>query len=237
MLDALGIRRKSIMMEPTTKQPRAVLWDMDGTLLDSAEYHWIAWREVMADEGVALTHERFVASFGQRNDTILREWLGETLPLAEMARISDAKEQRYRELVRERGVQLLPGVEAWLLRLRDAGWRQAIASAAPRANVEAIMETLGIAAFFAAITSAEDVQRGKPDPQVFLLAAERLGVAPTRCVVVEDAPAGLEGARRGGMHAIGVQSSHANLQAEIVVDTLAALDSDAFTRLITEGGR
>lgn len=234
---ALGIRRKSIMMEPTTKQPRAVLWDMDGTLLDSAEYHWIAWREVMAHEGVALTHERFVASFGQRNDTILHEWLGETLPLAEMARISDAKEQRYRELVRERGVQLLPGVEAWLLRLRDAGWRQAIASAAPRANVEAIMEALGIAAFFAAITSAEDVQRGKPDPQVFLLAAERLGVAPARCVVVEDAPAGLEGARRGGMHAIGVRSSHTNLQADIVVDTLAALDSDAFARLITESGR
>jgi HAD superfamily hydrolase (TIGR01509 family) len=215
-----------------SSQARAVLWDMDGTLLDSAEYHWLAWHAVLNSESFDLAHHQFVATFGQRNDTILREWLGADLPISEIDRISDAKEARYRALVQAGGITLLPGVEHWLMRLQADGWRQAIASAAPRANVEAIVAALDIAAYFAAISSAEDVQRGKPDPQVFLVAAERVGVPPARCIVIEDAPAGLLGAQRGGMRAIGVRSSHADLQADIVVDTLAELPDDAFERLI-----
>jgi beta-phosphoglucomutase len=212
--------------------PRAVLWDMDGTLLDSAEYHWLAWREILASERYELEHSQFVATFGQRNDTILRGWLGADLPISEVDRIGQAKEARYRALVQAGGIALLPGVERWLRRLQADGWRQAIASAAPRANVEAIVAALDIEAYFDAISSAEDVQRGKPDPQVFLVAAERVGVPPARCVVIEDAPAGLLGAQRGGMRSIGVRSSHAELQADIVVDTLAELPDDAFERLI-----
>jgi HAD superfamily hydrolase (TIGR01509 family) len=205
---------------------------MDGTLLDSAEYHWLAWRDTLGADGFDLAHEQFIATFGQRNDTILRGWLGADLPASEVDRIGGSKEALYRQFVRERGVHLLPGVERWLRQLQAAGWRQAVASAAPRLNVEAILEALAIAPYFAAITSAEDVQRGKPDPQVFLPAAERLGVAPARCVVVEDAPAGVEGAHRGGMRAIGLRSSHATLPADIVVDSLADLDDDAFDRLL-----
>jgi len=214
--------------------PRAVLWDMDGTLLDSAEYHWHAWRETMAAEGYELAYAQFVATFGQRNDTILRLWLGADLPATEIDRIAGAKEALYRRFVRERGVKLLPGVERWLTRLQATGWRQAVASAAPRLNVETILAALAIGPYFAAITSAEDVQRGKPDPQVFLLAAERVGAPPARCIVVEDAPAGVEGAHRGGMRAIGVRSSHAALPADIVVDTLDDLDDDAFERLLEQ---
>lgn len=216
----------------TATPPRAVLWDMDGTLLHSAEYHWLAWREAMAAERYELTYEQFVATFGQRNDTILRGYFGPDIPPGEIERIADAKELRYRELVRERGVALLPGVARWLSSLQAAGWRQAIASAAPLLNVAAIVQALRIGPFFDAITSAEDVQRGKPDPQVFLLAAERLGAPPARCIVVEDAPAGLEGARRGGMRAIGVRTSHAALEGDIVVDSLADLPDDAFERLL-----
>src|SRR5215211_161016 len=212
--------------------PRAVLWDMDGTLLDSAEYHWLAWRETLAAERFELTYELFVATFGQRNDTILRGWLGADLPVTEIDRIGGAKEALYRRFVRERGVKLLPGVGRWLERLHAAGWRQAVASAAPRQNVEAILAALAIGPYFAAITSAEDVRRGKPDPQVFLVAAERVGALPARCIVVEDAPAGVEGAHRGGMRAIGVRSSHAALPADIVVETLEDLDDTAFDRLL-----
>ena len=212
--------------------PRAVLWDMDGTLLDSAEYHWLAWRDILHAEGYPITYDEFKATFGQRNDTILRGYFGADLPDAEVERIGGAKEARYRDLVRERGIALLPGVGVWLARLREAGWRQAIASAAPLANVEAIVAALGIARFFGAVVAAEDVQRGKPDPQVFLLAAERLGVPPARSVVVEDAPAGIEAAHRAGMRAIGARTSHAGLRADIVVDTLDQLSDDAFDRLI-----
>jgi beta-phosphoglucomutase len=205
---------------------------MDGTLLDSAEYHWLAWRDILHSEGYPITYDEFKASFGQRNDTILRGYFGAGLPDAEVARVGGAKEARYRELVRERGIVLLPGVYTWLARLHAAGWRQAIASAAPLANVEAIVGALGIAPFFGAIVAAEDVQRGKPDPQVFQLAAERLGAPPARSVVVEDAPAGIEAAHRAGMRAIGVRTSHADLHADIVVDTLDLLPDDAFDRLL-----
>lgn len=213
--------------------PRAVLWDMDGTLLDSAEYHWLAWREVLEAEGYRLTHERFVATFGQRNDAILRDYFGQEFPSGDIERIGAVKEVRYRALLRERGIELLPGVRGWLTRLHAEGWRQAIASSAPRLNVEAILAALDIAWCFDAIVSAEDVQRGKPDPQVFLLAAEQVGVPPSRCVVVEDAPAGLEAGRRAGMRTVGVRSSHADLAADYVVDTLDELAEDAFERLVT----
>jgi beta-phosphoglucomutase len=206
---------------------------MDGTLLDSAEYHWLAWRETLAAEtGEPPPYDYFVQTFGQRNDTILRGLYGQAYPLGEIDRVGGAKEARYRELVRERGVKPLPGVVRWLERLKAAGWGQAVASAAPRLNVEAILAALGIAEYFDAITSAEDVQRGKPDPQVFLLAAERVGAPPACCVVVEDAPAGIEGAHRAGMRAIGVRSSHKDLQADIVVDRLDELPDDAFERLL-----
>ncbi|HEX6292665.1 MAG TPA: HAD family phosphatase [Herpetosiphonaceae bacterium] len=216
----------------TTGRARAVLWDVDGTLLDSADYHWLAWRDTMAAEGFDLARERFAASFGWRNDAILRDWLGADLTDAEIARIGDAKEALYRRLMRERGVKPLPGVRRWLDRLHAAGWRQAVASSAPRLNVAAILEALEIAPLFEAITSAEDVQRGKPDPQVFLVAAEKLGVAPQRCIVVEDAPAGVEGGRRAGMRTVGVLSSHPALSADLVVPTLDELPDDAFDRLL-----
>lgn len=213
---------------------RAVLWDMDGTILDSAEYHWLSWREALDAEHFDLTHERFLATFGQRNDTILRDHFGPDFPDSEIKRIADFKEARYRDLVREGQIEPLPGVMRWLKRLRAEGWRQAVASSAPLLNVEAILEALDIAGFFEAITSAEDVQRGKPDPQVFLIAAARLNVPPTRCIVVEDAPAGTEAARRAGMRSIGVLSTQKALQADLVVQTLDELPDDAFDRLLNQ---
>ena len=218
--------------DETERRPRAVLWDVDGTLLDSGEYHWLSWRETLAAEGLDLTRERFTATFGQRNDTILRGYFGADLADAEISRIADQKEALYRRLLGEDGIDLLPGVAVWLRRLQAAGWLQAIASSAPRLNVDAIVEALDIGGFFGAIVAAEDVERGKPDPQVFLTAAARLGVPPARCIVVEDAPAGVEGARRAGMRAIGVLSGHSALEADIVVRTLDAVPADGFARLL-----
>lgn len=205
---------------------------MDGTLIDSGESHWITWRGALAAEGFELTREQFVATFGQRNDTILRTLLGADLPTSEIERIGGAKEERYREMVRAGEIKLMPGVTEWLERLRADGWRQAIASSAPLLNVEALLETLDIAQYFDAITSAEDVQRGKPDPQVFLITAKKLGVPPERCIVVEDAPAGIEGAQRAGMCSIGVLTTQPQLNADIVVERLNQLPADAFEQLL-----
>lgn len=217
---------------PPAGARRAVLWDMDGVLVDSADYHYAAWREALARERYDISYEAFRATFGQRNDTILRGIFGPDLPDAEVDRIADLKEALYRQFVRERGIAPSPGVLRWLQALRAAGWRQAVASAAPRANIDAILAAVGIGHYFDAITSGEDVTRGKPDPQVYLVSAQRVGASPARCVVVEDAPAGLEGARRAGMRCIGVASTHDHLDADVVVASLDELDDDAFDRLI-----
>jgi beta-phosphoglucomutase len=212
---------------------RAVLWDMDGTLLDSRAYHWIAWRDTMAAEGVALSHEEFALTFGQRNDTILRRWFGPDVPPAEMRRIADAKEAHYRAVLRSGGAQLLPGVARWLATLHAAGWRQALATSAPPENVDAILGVLDVGPYFDAIVHADHVTHGKPDPQVFQVAAARLGVPVAACVVVEDAPAGAEAARRAGMRCIGVGPAHGELPADICVAALDMLDEDTFDRLLT----
>jgi beta-phosphoglucomutase len=217
------------MPEPSV---RAVLWDMDGTLIDSAEYHWLTWREALAREGRPLTHDEFASFFGQRNDAIVRRFLGDAVSAAKIARIGGDKEAAYRQMVRVRGIEPLPGVRAWLERLHAAGWRQAVASSAPPANIETIVEVLGLANLLQAWASGEEVRHGEPQPDVFLLAAERLAVVPSRCVVVEDAPAGVEAGRRGGMRTVGIATLHPVLKADVVVTSLEDLPPDAFDRLV-----
>lgn len=211
---------------------RAVLWDMDGTLVDSADFHWQAWRDTMAREGHPITREQFLASFGQRNDSILRNWLGTKATPEAIQRIGDAKEALYRQHVREQGIQPLPGVSEWLQRLHQQGWRQAIASAAPCKNVETILEALHSADCFEAIVSAEDVHRGKPDPEVFLVAAQKLAVPPKQCIVVEDALHGVEAAQAAGMKCIGVSRDGKALPADLVVKSLDQLGTNAFDTLL-----
>ena len=208
---------------------RAVLWDMDGTLIDSEEFHWISWRNTLAEEGIGITREQFLSSFGQRNDSILSRWLGNTVTPARIERIANAKEELYRHLIRRDRISPLPGVEDWVHRLHKEGWLQAVASAAPRTNIDAVLEALSATHIFQGIVSAEDVHRAKPDPEVYLIAAARVGVSPDRCIVVEDAVAGVEGARRAGMKSVGV--SHKHVPADVVARSLDLLDRFAFERL------
>jgi beta-phosphoglucomutase len=212
--------------------PRAVLWDMDGTLLDSREHHWLAWLETMAAEGRKLAEADFSATFGQRNERVLRQWFGQDFAASEIQRISDSKELHYRALLRSRGARLLPGVEWWLQRLHVDGWQQALATSAPPENVHAALDALHVSPYFSAVVHSDDVSRSKPDPQVFLVAAERLLVPPARCIVVEDAPAGVEAARRAGMRCIGVGPLHATLPADLTAPTLDHLVGNPFDVLL-----
>ena len=211
---------------------RAVLWDMDGTLIDSEEFHWISWRDTLTKEGIAITHEQFLSTFGTRNDSILRQWLGSTATPERMERIANAKEELYRDLIRRNGILPLPGVAHWVRRLHQEEWLQAVASAAPRANIVTVLEALSATHIFQGIVSAEDVHRGKPDPEVYVTAAARVGVSPDRCIVVEDAVAGVKGARSAGMRSIGVNHTGAHLPADVVVKSLELLNPDAFDKLL-----
>lgn len=224
-------------MDRTGGRPvaRAVLWDLDGTLVDSAEQHWQAWRETLEANGFTVTRDQFRATFGQRNDAILGEWLGQDADPAAMRELGDRKEERYRELVAESGIEPLAGARHWIATLEADGWRQAVASSAPRLNVEAVLRALDLDDVLATIVAAEDVRHGKPAPDVFLTAANRLSVEPAGCVVVEDAAAGVEAARRAGMACIGIGAT-GFAEADIIVRSLADLQAGTFDRLLDRKG-
>jgi len=213
----------------------AVLWDMDGVLVESAQFHYQAWKRIWADElGIELSEHDFRKNFGQRNDTIIRDMLGDNVPAETIERLGTQKEIYYREAVKG-NVRPLPGALELLKALRADGFCCAMSSAAPRANVELILSELDAYSLFDALVTYEDVTRGKPDPQVYLLAAERLNVPPMRCLVLEDAVAGVEGAKRAGMACIAVTSTHPReslTRADLVVDSLTEVTPDIIRRLI-----
>jgi beta-phosphoglucomutase len=209
----------------------AAIWDVDGTLVDTAELHFEAWQAVSRELGRDFSRADFAATFGRRNPEILRTLFGEGMADDELTALGERKENLYRAAALH-GVALLPGVRSLVKALRHAGFAQAIGSSAPHANLELILRLTGLAPFFSAVIGSEDTQRGKPDPQVFLLAAERLGVAPPRCVVFEDAVAGVQAARAGGMKCVAVRCvghhPEATLRqagADLVVETLAEVSA------------
>jgi beta-phosphoglucomutase len=155
---------------------------------------------------------------------------------AETAYVDQAKEARYRELLEAQGIELLPGVAEWIQRFQAAGWKQAIASSAPPENVATIARVLHFNGTFEALVSGAEVQRGKPDPDIFLAAAQRLNTQPQQCLVIEDAPTGLEAAQRAGMKAIGVLNTHPHLEADVVVRTLQDLTWEMIENLICPTG-
>jgi beta-phosphoglucomutase len=210
---------------------KAVLWDLDGTLVNSEEYHWQSWRDALAPEGLSITYEQFLASFGMKNDPIMRMWLTDGYTPERAVRIAEAKEADYRRLAQQHGLAPLPGAREWVTALKAAGWRQAIATSAPRANADVMLAALGMTSMFDALVVAEDVSHGKPDPEVFLTAAARVGVPPSRSIVVEDAATGIEGARRAGMKCIGVNARR-SLGADLNVTSLVELPPGAFNDLI-----
>jgi beta-phosphoglucomutase len=217
--------------------PGGVIWDVDGTLVDTAEMHFQAWVELCRDLGRDFTRADFAATFGRRNPEILRHLFGDRFDDAAIGDLGYRKEELYKAAAR-RGVSLLPGVRELLVGLHAAGFRQAIGSSAPRGNIDLIMELTGSARFFEAITSSEDTQRGKPDPQVFLVAAGKLGIVPAHCVVMEDAVAGVQAARAGGMKCIGVtfvghhpDESLRRAGADLVVKTLTEVSVETVRRL------
>ncbi|MGB9724171.1 MAG: HAD family hydrolase [Chloroflexia bacterium] len=221
------------------KAPFVVLWDMDGVLVDSSPYHYRAWKDTLAEEGLALDEATFRRTFGQRNDAIIADVLGPDLPRERVAAIGAAKERRYRALIAQEGLMPLPGALDWLRRLHRQGIPQAVVSSAPRENIEAVLEALGISGLFQALISGEEVEQGKPDPASFLLAAQRLGMSPKRCVVVEDAPAGVEAAHRAGMVCLAVATTHPRerlVAADEVTESLDELPEGAFERLIRRAG-
>jgi beta-phosphoglucomutase family hydrolase len=217
------------------ENPRGVLWDMDGVLVSTGDFHFQAWSKTLPERGIPFTREQFRATFGMNNTGILKLLLGKTADPDLINEISESKEQTFREAIKGQVVPL-PGALEWLNRLQAWRVKQAIASSAPIANIDALVDELGIRPHFAALVSGADLP-GKPNPAVFLKAAQSIGVAPKRCVVVEDAVAGVEAARRAGMKSIAVTTTNParELQdADVIVARLDKLSVDAFEGLLSQ---
>lgn len=211
----------------------AVLWDMDGVIADTADYHYDAWREVLAERGVTLSKADFMKLFGQRSETILKFALGDKISPEEANKITDRKQALYRRNVAQNIVPL-PGAVTLIKSLNQNHIKTAIASSAVQANIDVILRGLGIEKDFQAIVAGTEVAEGKPSPLVFQLAAKKLGVKPGNCVVIEDAIAGVAAAKRAGMKCLAVTNSHPGKSlknADLIVDTLEKVNINTLKAL------
>jgi len=216
----------------------AVIFDVDGVLVDSYEPHFESWRVVGDELGQVITREQFASSFGRTSKDIIRLWwselFGASLTDAKIAELDERKESAYREVIRETK-PVMEGAVALIDALRGDGFKLAVGSSGPPENVALSLELLGRAEKFDARVTGMDVTRGKPDPQVFLIAAQKLGVEPKWCVVIEDAPAGIAAANAAGMASIGLLGTTDALglkAAKHITPTLTALGPKMIRELI-----
>ena len=202
------------------------IFDWDGVIINSAAHHEQSWERLAKECAKTLPENHFKRGFGMKNEVIIPELLGWTTVPTEIRIISLRKEAIYREIVLEQGMTALPGVENWLRMLRDEGIPCVIASSTHRQNVTTTLGVLGLEKYFSAIVTAEDVKRGKPDPEVFLTAAQRIEVEPKDSIVFEDALVGIAAAQAAGMRVVAVATTEPKeklAHADWVVDRLDEL--------------
>ena len=210
-----------------------VIFDLDGVLVDTGWAHRQAWYDLAEKEGLAMSDEFFRRTFGMQNAAIL-PMLRPGISREEMERLSDWKEQRYRDLVQEH-MQLAEGAQALLRDLKRHGFRLAIGSSAPPENLDIFWKQLGLANYFDARVTNEEVTESKPSPQTFLKAAQKLGLPPACCAVVEDAVQGVQAARAAGMPVVAVTTTRRRedlTQASRVVGSLSELKASDFLALL-----
>ena len=191
-----------------TETDWGAIFDWDGVVIDSSYSHEKSWELLAAEEGRTLPERHFAMGFGRKNEIIIPEILGWTTDPAEITRLSLRKEALYRELLIGRELDPMPGVREWLERLRDAGVPCSVGTSTHLANIEVSMAKTGLGPFFRGVISSENVQLGKPNPEVFIKAALLIRRDPEQCVVFEDSFAGLKAARNGGMKAVAVATTN-----------------------------
>lgn len=204
---------------------RGFLFDNDGVLIDSSGLHWRSWQMLMEKEPpFQISYEHFLSSFGKRNDLILQELYPDE---SDEKRLfwADQKEELFRQIARHH-ISLLPGVEEFLSVLKKEGIPRIIASSTAVANLEMYLETTILGDYFDHFVSAEEVPHGKPAPDIFIEAAKRLNLRPNECIVIEDAPAGIQAGKAAGNFVVALETTHdkeALHEADLIVSDASKL--------------
>ena len=221
-----------------SSSPLGVVFDLDGVLIDSHDQHEESWFALAREIGKPMTEELFKESFGMRNEMCIPNVFKWTHNKAEIAELGDRKEELYRELLRSRNLDPLPGVLDLVENLKRSGIPISLGSSTSRKNIEVCFQSTGLDLYFGPhYIGAEDVTRGKPSPDVFLKAAEKIEREPANCLVIEDAHVGVEAGLAAGMKVIAVTTTHpqeslANTGAHLIVDSLAVVNAEVISRII-----
>jgi beta-phosphoglucomutase len=212
---------------------QGVVWDMDGVLVDTGVFHYQAWIATFKDYAIPFSWELFRNTFGMNNTGVLTTVLGRVPDPEYLEEIANRKEAAFREIVRGK-ITAMPGVITWLSQLQVWGFRQAVASSAPMANIEVILEETGLKRYFNTWQTGGNLP-GKPSPALFLKAAEVIGVRPVNCVVMEDAVVGVQAAKSAGMRCIAVLTTNpaeALSQADVITPHLDCLPVEIVRKLL-----
>jgi HAD superfamily hydrolase (TIGR01509 family) len=215
---------------------KGVIWDMDGVLVDTGEFHYLSWVAILKDYDIPFSFELFRSTFGMNNTGVLTAVLGHPPEASLLAEVAGRKEAAFRDAVRDH-IQPMPGVVVWLSQFQSWGFRQAVASSAPAANITTIMESTHLAQYFDVCLSGVDLPP-KPAPNLFLKAAAAIGAAPANCIVMEDAVVGVQAAKSAGMACIAVLTTNtaASLhQADIIIPHLDQLSVESVSQFLTTG--
>jgi len=229
--------RKAEYIQQIKLPVKAVIFDLDGVIVDTAPYHFQAWQKALAEFGLEMSEEQFRSTFGMRNQEILRTLFGTKLSSEQIEEIGRRKEAIYRELVYKH-LTPMPGLLRLIQELKARRFRIAVATSTPRANASLILRALKLEHELAALVTEEDVEEGKPDPEIFLKAAEKCLASPENCIVIEDSPAGIKAAKAAGMKAIALTTTRPAEElgeADLVVETLAMLTPEILESLLEVG--
>ncbi len=215
---------------------KAVIFDMDGVIIDSEPIHHMIEKKLFEDLGIDVPyelHKSFVGKTTRDMFSRLKEEYGLMQSLEELIEMKDIRYYNYLKSLDS--LPAVPGVTDLIKTLYSNGLKLAVASSAPVREIDLVVESFGLSEFFISRTSGEEVKKGKPEPDIFLLAAERVGVEPAECVVIEDSRNGILAARAAGMKCIAFMNPNTKPQdlseADMVVTDLSQLDYEAVMKL------
>ena len=212
-----------------------IIFDMDGVLADTGPIHFNSWAKMAKEQAkMDFSREFFEETFGQQSIPITRKLVGPEIDQALVVEWANLKEQYYREMVKDK-LEPLPGAIDLIKNLKKRGFKLAVGSSGPKENVELLLTTLKIKAYFDVVITAEDVKIGKPAPDVFLIIAKRLNINPEYCLVIEDAPVGIKAAKEANMCSIALTTTHTKdelFDADFIANDLSEVKVEEIIKIL-----